>query len=98
PFNPHGDLALELAKMVEFGLAPMQAIMAASTSAAKLLRLEEMTGSVTVGKQADLLLVPGDPLGDITAMQRPAFVRKGGIVYRDDLGATAAARTGAAAS
>jgi len=97
PFNPHGDLALELARMVEFGLAPMQAIMAASTSAAKLLRLDETTGSVAVGKQADLVLVPGDPLSDITAMQRPAFVMKGGTVYRDDLGATAAARTGAAA-
>jgi imidazolonepropionase-like amidohydrolase len=97
PFNPHGDLALELAKMVEFGLAPMQAIMAATTSAAKLLRLDTTTGSVEVGKQADLLLVPGDPIGDITVMQRPAFVMKGGTVYRDEGGAAAAARTGAVA-
>src|SRR5205823_12904105 len=69
PFNPHGDLALELARMVEFGLSPMQAIMAATTSAARLLRLEGTTGSVEVGKQADLVLVRGDPIADITAMR-----------------------------
>jgi imidazolonepropionase-like amidohydrolase len=88
PFNPHGDLALELAKMVEFGLAPMQAITAATTSAARLLRLEGTTGSIEVGKQADLLAVPGDPVSDITVMQRPVFVMKAGTVYRDELGAT----------
>jgi len=66
PFNPHGDLALELAKMVEFGLGEMAAIVA--------------------GKQADLLLVPGDPVADIAAMRRPAFVMKAGRVYADRLG------------
>jgi imidazolonepropionase-like amidohydrolase len=85
PFNPHGDLALELARMVEFGLSPMQAIMAASTSAARLLRIDDATGSVEVGKQADLVIVPGDPIADITAMQRPAFVMKAGAVHRDTL-------------
>jgi imidazolonepropionase-like amidohydrolase len=74
--------------MVEFGLAPMQAITAATTSAARLLRLEGTTGSIEVGKQADLLAVPGDPVSDITVMQRPAFVMKAGTVYRDELGAT----------
>jgi len=97
PFNPHGDLALELARMVEFGLSPMQAIMAATTSAARLLRLEGTTGSVEVGKQADLVLVRGDPIADITAMRRPAYVMKGGTVYRDELGPAAPARSGAAA-
>jgi imidazolonepropionase-like amidohydrolase len=85
PFNPHGDLALELARMVEFGLSPMQAIMAASTSAARLLRIDDATGSVEVGKQADLVIVPGDPIADITAMQRPAFVMKAGAVHRNTL-------------
>jgi len=71
--------------------------MAATTSAARLLRLEGTTGSVEVGKQADLVLVRGDPIADITAMRRPAYVMKGGTVYRDELGPAAPARSGAAA-
>jgi len=86
PFNPHGDLALELAKMVEFGLGEMAAIVAATSSAARLLRLDHLIGSVEAGKQADLLLVPGDPVADIAAMRRPAFVMKAGRVYADWLG------------
>lgn len=86
PFNPHGDLALELAKMVEFGLAPAKAISAATADAARLLGIQATTGSIEVGKEADLVLVPGNPLDDITLMQRPVFVMKGGAVYRDQLG------------
>jgi imidazolonepropionase-like amidohydrolase len=85
PFNPHGDLALELAKMVEFGLTPMQAIVSATSSAASLLRMDHLIGTVAVGKDADLLLVPGDPTVDISVMGRPAFVMKAGRVYRDDV-------------
>jgi imidazolonepropionase-like amidohydrolase len=85
PFNPHGDLALELAKMVEFGLAPMQAIVAATSSAARLLRMDHVIGTVEAGKQADLILVPGDPTADISAMGRPALVMKAGCLYRNDL-------------
>jgi imidazolonepropionase-like amidohydrolase len=89
PFNPHGDLALELAKMVEFGLGEMAAIVAATSSAARLLRLDHLVGSVETGKQADLLLVPGDPVADIGAMRRPALVMKAGRVYADRLAAPA---------
>lgn len=85
PFNPHGDLALELAKMVEFGLSPTQAIVAATSAAARLLRMEHVIGTVATGLQADLILVPGDPTADITAMGRPALVMKAGTIYRDDL-------------
>jgi imidazolonepropionase-like amidohydrolase len=85
PFNPHGDLALELAKMVEFGLSPMQAIVAATSSAARLLRMDHAIGTVEVGKDADLILVPGDPTVDISAMGRPALVMKAGQLYRDDV-------------
>ena len=91
PFNPHGDLALELARMVEFGLGEMRAIVAATSSAARLLRLDHLVGSVQAGLQADLLLVPGDPLADITVMQRPALVMKAGRVHRDRLETAAAA-------
>lgn len=95
PFNPHGDLALELAKMVEFGLSSMQAITAATMSAAQLLRIDNLVGSIEVGKQADLVLVPGDPTGDISVMQRPTFVMKGGAVYRDQVGGPVTAHAGA---
>jgi imidazolonepropionase-like amidohydrolase len=85
PFNPHGDLALELAKMVEFGLGEMAAIVAATSSAARLLRMDHQIGSVAEGKLADLLLVAGDPLADIGAMRRPVLVMKSGRVYGDRL-------------
>jgi imidazolonepropionase-like amidohydrolase len=87
PFNPHGDLGLELARMVEFGLGEMAAIVAATSAAARLLRIDHLVGSVQVGRQADLLLVEGDPLTDITAMRRPALVMKAGTVYRDSVAA-----------
>ena len=96
PFNPHGDLALELARMVELGLAPIEAIAAATTSAARLLHVDHLTGSIEVGKQADLVLVSGDPLADITVMQHPVLVMKGGTVYRDELGRRALSSSGVA--
>lgn len=86
PFNPHGDLALEIAKMVEFGLPPMLALVAATSNAAKLLRMDDQIGSVEKGKLADVILVPGDPLKDIGAMRRPAFVMKSGRVVRNQVG------------
>lgn len=85
PFNPHGDLALELAKMVEFGLPPMLALVAASSNAARLLRMDDQIGSIEKGKLADLILVPGDPLMDIGVMRRPAFVMKSGSIVRNDV-------------
>ncbi len=94
PFNPHGDLALELAKMVEFGLPPMLALVAATSNAARLLRMDDEIGSVEKGKVADLILVPGDPLKDIGAMRRPAFVMKSGRVVRNQIGHAVAAEVG----
>lgn len=94
PFNPHGDLALELAKMVEFGLPPMLAIVAATSNAARLLRIFDQVGSVEKGKLADLIVVDGDPLTDIGAMHRPALVMKSGRLIRGELGRTALAEVG----
>ena len=93
PFNPHGDLSLELAKMVEFGLPAMLALVAATSNAARLLRMQDQIGSVEQGKQADLLLVAGDPLADIAAMRRPTFVMKAGRVIRDDVSSALASRS-----
>jgi imidazolonepropionase-like amidohydrolase len=85
PFNPHGDLALELARMVEFGLPPMLALVAATSNAAKLLRMDSQIGSIENGKLADLILVDGDPLADIGVMRRPSLVMKSGRVVRNDV-------------
>jgi imidazolonepropionase-like amidohydrolase len=65
PFNRHGANAQELALMVEGGLSPADTIVAATRSAAELLDLLDVTGTVETGKAADLLIVDGDPLADI---------------------------------
>jgi imidazolonepropionase-like amidohydrolase len=94
PFNPHGDLALELAKMVEFGLPPMLALVAATSNAAKLLRMDGEIGSVEKGKLADLILVDGDPLQDIGVMRRPSLVMKSGRIVRQEAARPASVEVG----
>jgi imidazolonepropionase-like amidohydrolase len=94
PFNPHGDLALELAKMVEFGLPPMLALVAATSNAARLLRMQDQIGSVEKGKLADLILVDGDPLQDIGVMRRPSFVMKSGQIVGQDIKRPASVEAG----
>lgn len=91
PFNPHDDLPAELALMVRHGLTPMQALVAATRSAAENLGLAHEIGTLEVGKVADLLLVDGDPVADITATGRVALVVKDGVVHRDELTGTGAA-------
>ena len=60
----------------------MQAIVAGTSSAAKLLGWDRNVGTLTAGKWADVVAVPGDPLADIKAMERPVFVMKNGVVYK----------------
>jgi imidazolonepropionase-like amidohydrolase len=85
PFNAHGDFARELALMVEHGLSPMQTLVAATSAAAENLGLAHDLGTLAVGKLADLILVDGDPVTDITATGRVVLVVKDGVVYRDEL-------------
>ena len=79
---PHGQNAGEFALMVEAGLPPAQALLAATHNAADALGLLDGYGTVEVGKVADLVAVPGNPLDDITLMERVSFVMKGGAVVR----------------
>src|SRR2546430_2135319 len=72
PLNPHGRNAQELRRMVQFGMTAMQAIEAATRSAATLLGLEQAIGTVEAGKQADLLVVKGNPLDDIALLEESA--------------------------
>ena len=79
--DPHGQNAREFELLVTVGgMTPMQAIQAGTLNAATLLGMERDVGSVAAGKLADLVAVRGDPLADITALQHPAFVMKGGEV------------------
>jgi imidazolonepropionase-like amidohydrolase len=81
---PHGQNAKELAYMVEAGMPPMFVLQAATTHAAELLKKSKDLGSLEAGKFADVIAVAGNPLGDITLMQKVGFVMKDGVVYRQD--------------
>ena len=97
PFNPHDDLSAELALMVRHGLTPMQALVAATRGAAENLGLAHDIGTLEVGKLADLVLMDGDPVEDVTATGRVALVVKDGVVHRDELSGTGPAVPTAAA-
>lgn len=77
---PHGQNAREAVEMVALGMTPMEAIVAATSRAAELLGVSDV-GAVTVGRLGDLVAVEGDPLADVTALERPSLVVKGGVVH-----------------
>jgi imidazolonepropionase-like amidohydrolase len=77
---PHGDNAMQFSRMVDLGMSPMQAIQAATTEAAKLLRWEGQTGAIAPGYYADIIAVEGDPMADISVLEAVNFVMKGGEV------------------
>jgi imidazolonepropionase-like amidohydrolase len=70
--------------MVDWGgMTPMQSLVAGTMSGARLLGWDAKVGSLTAGKLADIVAVPGDPLQDIHATEHVTFVMKGGVVYKD---------------
>ncbi len=77
---PHGDNAKEFAYLVEGGMKPMAAIQSATVNAALLLGMEKDLGALEAGKLADLIAVAGNPVEDITELQRVKFVMKDGVV------------------
>ncbi|HEX3914332.1 MAG TPA: amidohydrolase family protein [Steroidobacteraceae bacterium] len=79
---PHGQNAHEFELMVGAGIPPMYAIQAATVNAATLLRHDKDLGSVSAGKIADVVAVPGNPIDDISIMKRVSFVMKAGVVYK----------------
>ncbi len=79
----HGENGREFTLMVRLGgMTPMQAIVAGTLNGAKLLGWDARLGTLSAGKLADVVSVPGDPLADITAMERVNFVMKGGVIYK----------------
>lgn len=80
---PHGKNAREFSYMVEGGMDPWAALSAATILPAKLLKKDKRTGSIAAGKYADIIAVPGNPIEDISLMEKVDFVMKGGKVYKE---------------
>ena len=81
---PHGLNGHEFSKMVKMGLAPLQAIRAGTVNAADLLGWADKVGTLEPGKWADIIAVDGDPIQDVTTLERVKFVMKGGKVIKND--------------
>jgi imidazolonepropionase-like amidohydrolase len=77
---PNGDNARQFAKMVEWGMTPLEALQAATRSAAEALDKVADVGAIAPGRYGDLVAVDGDPLTNVRVLERPAFVMKGGEV------------------
>jgi imidazolonepropionase-like amidohydrolase len=83
---PHGTQALDFDALVKrAGLSPARAIQAGTTINAEVMGWHDQIGSIDKGKYADLIAVSGDPLADITELQRVKFVMKGGKVVKNEL-------------
>jgi imidazolonepropionase-like amidohydrolase len=81
PF-PHGTQAKEFELMVQYGMTPVAVLQADYLNGARILMMQDRVGQLKAGYYADVVAVPGNPLDDITAVERVSFVMKGGVVYR----------------
>lgn len=82
--SAHGDNAREFALLVQAGMTPLEAVRAATVVAAEHLGIEREAGRLAPGFPADLIAVGGDPLTDVTELERVRFVMRGGRIYRQD--------------
>jgi imidazolonepropionase-like amidohydrolase len=79
---PNGDNAKQFFNMITWGMSPLQAIQAATVTAAEALGRSNDVGAIAVGRYGDLIAVAGDPLADVRTLQSVAFVMKGGVVVK----------------
>ena len=80
---PHGQNAKEFAVMTSLGMAPIDALKAATSTDAELFGIAQKVGTLEKGKLADVIAMPGDPTADITATERVSFVMKEGKIIRN---------------
>jgi imidazolonepropionase-like amidohydrolase len=83
---PHGSNAREFSYRVRLGESPMAAIVSATRTAAEIMGWSDRVGTIEAGKLADLIAVAGDPLRDVSELERVAWVMKGGTIYKDEIG------------
>lgn len=81
---PHGWNAKDFVYMVKAGMTPMQAIQSATINAADLLEMKTKTGSITVGKFADIIAVANNPVENVSALENVKFVMKDGKIYKNE--------------
>ena len=81
PF-PHGTQAREFVLMVKYGMTPLATLQADLINGARLLGWDRQVGALKPGHFADVIAVSGDPLQDISALEKVSFVMKDGIIYR----------------
>ena len=89
PFEPNDGTTATIREAeyyLEAGMSPLQALQAATIQPARMLQIDRDTGSLTVGKFADIVAINGNPLKDFKALRSLGFVMKGGYVYRNDWG------------
>ncbi len=84
---PHGDNAKQFAKMIEWGMKPIDAIQAATIRAADLIGWADKVGALETGHEADIIAVSGDPMQDVRRLESVKFVMKDGAVYRNEFSA-----------
>ncbi|MGH9556981.1 MAG: metal-dependent hydrolase family protein, partial [Terriglobales bacterium] len=81
---PHGLNAREFAVLVALGMSPLEAIRSATLNAAQLLGWEGKVGAIEPGAFADMIAVEGNPVEDITRLERVSLVMKGGVIYKEE--------------
>jgi imidazolonepropionase-like amidohydrolase len=82
PF-PHGTQAREMELMVQYGMKPLDVLRADLLNGARILGWENQIGVLKPGYFADIIAVDGDPIQDISAVQKVDFVMKGGVIYKN---------------
>ena len=82
---PHGTNAKQFAKMVEWGMKPIEAIQSATIQAAELIGWFDTVGTIEPGHFADIIAVSGDPTADVRVLESVKVVMKGGTIVRNDL-------------
>ena len=83
--SEHGRNAEEFVYMVEAGMTPIEALKSATVNTAELLGVSETLGTLEVDKLADIIAVKGNPLDDVTKLQRIEFIMKDGKIYKNSL-------------